>query len=125
MRNHVIMILFTMTYSSTITFAQSSPTPKETPELLEQGKSAFNANCAPCHGAKGDADTPVAKKFKSKPRSFISDKFKVGDTVKQIFETTTKGLPGTAMVGWPHIPEETRWAIAHYIKSLQINAIKK
>ena len=31
--------------------------------------TVFNANCAPCHGAAGDANTPAGKAFKVPPFS--------------------------------------------------------
>lgn len=93
--------------------------PKESPELLAKGKAAFTTNCAMCHGEKGDADSPAGQAMNPKPRNFLTTKFVNGDKPEQIFDSVTKGLPGTAMMAFGHIPEEDRWGLSYYIKSLQ------
>lgn len=92
---------------------------KSTPALVAKGKKAFVTNCATCHGDKGAGDGPAAAALNPKPRNFVTDAFKAGDTAEVIFETTSKGLKGTAMPGFAFIPEEDRWAISHYIVSLR------
>ena len=89
---------------------------RETPDLLAKGKSAFSKNCALCHAEDGNsANSPTGKAMNA--RNLISDPFKSGDSVEKIFETITKGLPGTAMAPFAHIPEEDRWGISYLIKS--------
>lgn len=89
--------------------------PKVTPALLEKGKAIFSANCVTCHGEQGDGNGPAGAYLNPKPRNFAKDKFKAGDKPQQVFNTVTKGLPGTAMVGFPQLPEEDRWAVAQYV----------
>lgn len=93
--------------------------PKETPALLEKGKAAYATNCAMCHGEKGDGDSPAGQAMNPKPRSFLTDKFVNGDAPEKLFDTVTKGLPGTAMIAFGHVSEEERWGIVYYVKSLQ------
>ena len=85
--------------------------PKVTPQLLEKGKTLFVSTCAPCHGEKGDATGPAAAALNPKPRNFHQDPFKQGSKREDIFNTATNGVPGTAMVGFPAMAEEDRWAI--------------
>lgn len=93
--------------------------PTSTPALLEKGKTSFTTNCATCHGDKGDGNGPAGQYMTPKPRDYSKDKFKKGDKVEQIFATVTSGLPGTSMVGFGHLSEEERWALAYYVKQLQ------
>ncbi len=92
--------------------------PKVTPELVEKGKGLFTTTCAPCHGEKGDATGPAAAALNPKPRNFHLDPFKQGSKREDIFNTATNGVPGTAMVGFPALPEDDRWAIATYVADL-------
>ncbi len=91
---------------------------KETPEILEAGKKLFGGTCVTCHGEKGDGNTPAGKALNPKPRNFLVDKFKNGDSVQNIFDSISKGLPGTAMTSYSFIAEEDRWKLAYYVKSL-------
>lgn len=96
--------------------------PPRTSALLAEGKAAYEGpatGCAACHGRSGEGNGPVAFSLKPPPRNLVKDKFKAGDSVEQIYTTITRGLPETRMVGYPHLDERTRWAIAHYIASLR------
>ena len=86
---------------------------------LEKGKATYNINCAMCHGEKGDANSPAGQALNPKPRNFLADNFKAGDSEDQIFQTITKGLPGTAMVAFAQIPEPDRKNLAAYVSSLR------
>ncbi len=92
--------------------------PAETPALTEKGTAAFTMNCVPCHGEKGDGTGIAAQALNPKPRNFTKDPFKNGGKVENIFDTVTKGLPGTAMVTFAQLPEEDRWALAYHVVAL-------
>jgi mono/diheme cytochrome c family protein len=102
--------------------AVAAKTPPSTPELLAKGKAAYTANCLTCHGDKGDGNGPVGKMLNPKPRDFSKGNFKAVDTVEKIYNTITNGLAGTAMVGYKHLPDNDRWALAYYVKSLKKKA---
>lgn len=96
--------------------APAAPTPPlPTPDLLAAGKAAYTANCAACHGATGEGNGPVAFALNPKPRNFVKDAFKAGDSVGAVFHTITYGLAGTKMVGYPQLPERDRWGLAYYV----------
>jgi mono/diheme cytochrome c family protein len=101
------------------TIASADP-PAPTPQLLELGKQSYALNCAACHGEKGDGKGPVAFAIKPPPRNFVSEPFKAGDTVPQIYTTLTNGLPNTKMVAYKHLPEEQRWALAYVVRAFRI-----
>jgi mono/diheme cytochrome c family protein len=94
--------------------------PPFTPKLLETGKQVYDLNCAACHGVRGRGDGPVAFAVKPPPRDLVKEPFKAGDRVDQIFHTVTNGLPNTRMVGYPHLKEIDRWALAYYVRALRI-----
>ena len=85
-----------------------------TPEKIENAKRLYVSNCLTCHGAQGDGLGIAGKYMMPKPRNF-KDKFKKGDSIQEIFTTLTKGLDGTAMVGFPSIPDEDRCSLARYV----------
>ncbi len=109
---HLILV------TAVVAQAAFAAAPKVTPELLEKGKTLFATTCAACHGEKGDGTGPAAAALNPKPRNFHADPFKQGTKVEDIFNTATNGVPGTAMVGFPGLPEEDRWAIASFVSSL-------
>jgi len=108
----------TLLLAALTSVAAFAGTPKATPAVLEKGKSLFVTTCSACHGEHGDGNGPAAAALNPKPRDFHTDEFKQGATVKDIFDTATNGVPGTLMVGFPSLPEDDRWAIAHYVASL-------
>lgn len=92
-----------------------------TPDLLTQGKTLYTANCTACHGEKGDGNGPAGKMMKPKPRSFADPKtaFKNGETAQNIFDTITKGLPGTAMPAYSKLNDREKSALTHYVLELR------
>lgn len=98
---------------------KAAKAPKLTPALLESGKTSYNINCAACHGEKGAGDGAAAAALNPKPRSFVSDAFKNGDKVENIYKSTSEGLAGTVMVAFAHLSEEERWALSYYVLELR------
>ena len=93
--------------------------PANTPELLAKGKTVYASTCLTCHGDKGDGMGPAGKYMSPKPRNFTKDTFKKGEKTEEIFNTITKGLDGTSMVGYASIPESDRWALTYYVQSFK------
>jgi len=106
-----------LTVASMLVLA-GAPPPK-TQALLDKGKASFTTNCVACHGEKGDGTGPAAVALNPKPRNYAKDPFKQGDKVEDIFKTLQTGVPGTPMVGFGHLPEEERWALAYWVLELK------
>lgn len=104
---------------STAAIAQVPAAPEPTPELLARGRKIFGAYCATCHGVTGAGDGPAGKVLTPRPRDFRTEPFRQGDSVLEVFATVTKGVPGTAMVAFPHLAEADRWAVAHHVAALR------
>ncbi len=99
----------------------TADTPSPSPQLLVTGKAIFESSvgCHACHGVTGQGNGPVAFSIKPPPRNFVTEPFKGGDSVEQVFATITYGLPRTSMVGYPQVPEVHRWALAYYVLSFR------
>jgi mono/diheme cytochrome c family protein len=86
--------------------------------LVAKGKTLFAVNCASCHGTGGRGDGPAAAALNPKPRNFTETYWRYGGGPARIVQTITNGSPGTAMAAFPSIPLEDRFAIAHYVRTL-------
>lgn len=98
--------------------------PRVTPQLLALGKKIYTQQCAACHGVRGRGDGEAAYLLYPKPRDFVAANYRLVSTWDRVptdedlFNTITRGMPGSAMPSWGHLPEEQRWALVYYIKSL-------
>lgn len=88
-------------------------------------KKVYEAWCSGCHGDKGRGDGPAATVLEVKPRDFLGESFKIRSTPsgqpptrKDIFDTVTRGLPGTAMPSFNFLPEQERWLAVDYVRKL-------
>ena len=113
---------------SVMAWAQAPAKPKapaESKVLLSKGKAAYEMNCIACHGVKGEGDGVAAAAMNPKPRNFAKETFKYGSSVEEIFVTITNGVKDTSMVSFQHVPEDDRWGVAYYVKSMLPKATKK
>jgi len=114
------LLLFTTGVDSN---AESKPIPSS-PKLLDLGKKVYNRQCAACHGARGRGDGEAAYLLYPKPRDFVAARYRLVSTWERVptdqdlFNTITRGMPGSAMPSWAHLPEKQRWALVYYVKSL-------
>ncbi len=99
--------------------AHAGKAPKRSPEVIALGKRSYAIWCIACHGETGAGDGSVANKLDPRPRKFSTEKFKQGSSVNQIFNTVSKGVPGSAMTAFKNLSEEERWALAWYVLELK------
>lgn len=84
----------------------------------------YNKQCAVCHGKEGKGDGEAAYLLMPRPRDFTSGKFRLTTTDngvpsnQDLFNTITRGMPGSAMPAWKHLPEKDRWNLARYVRKL-------
>lgn len=104
---------------------QSAATAETSSKLLERGKTVFDRECVVCHGEKGEGNGKAAYLLFPKPRDFTLGSFKVRSTPsgeppqdKDIFNSISNGLPGSAMPSFVSISEDDRWALVEYLKKL-------
>lgn len=105
------------------TAARAGPPPAKSPALVEKGRASYLANCSACHGDGGKGDGVASAALDPKPRDLVVGAYRNGVKVGQIYETLGKGIDGTTMVSFSHLPEEERWALAYYV--LELRAKKK
>ena len=98
--------------------------PPSTPKLVALGKQIYAQQCAACHGIGGRGDGEATYLLYPKPRDLVAARYRQVSTWEgvptdqDIFDTITRGMPGSAMPSWQHLPREQRWALVYYIKSL-------
>ena len=99
----------------TARFAQN-PTP-DTPETIDAGRTAFQTNCAICHGPRGLGDGPQA--FLLQPRPVNLQLHVPQHAQGEIHYWITSGVAGTGMPAWKDTLSDTqRWQIVRYLQAL-------
>lgn len=92
--------------------------------LLKLGKEVYARRCAPCHGANGEGDGAAAYLLYPRPRDFKNGTYHFGSTWEgtptddDLYVSISRGIPGSAMPSWAHLPEKERWGLVHFVKSL-------
>ncbi|MEX0803456.1 MAG: ethylbenzene dehydrogenase-related protein [Candidatus Binatia bacterium] len=98
--------------------------PPSTPALVASGKQIYAQQCAACHGIGGRGDGEAAYLLYPKPRDFVAARYRLVSTWDRVptdqdlFDTISRGMPGSAMPSWEHLATEQRWGLVYYIKSL-------
>ena len=90
---------------------------KSDPKLLADAKKLAEQNCATCHGPGGKGDGPAAAALPPpKPADWTSAKV-AAETDGEIFWKISNGRG--SMPPWKHLPDNQRWQLVTYIRSLQ------
>lgn len=85
--------------------------PRQMPDLA-RGQTLYAENCASCHGAAGDAKTPLAVGMDPPPIAFTDRERARERSLFALYQVIDQGLEGTAMSSFGHLPEEDKWALA-------------
>lgn len=89
-------------------------------EVATAGQKIYKANCAMCHGEKGDlvGGLPNA-------RNLVEGKWKQGDGMIALYKVLQNGIPGTQMASFKAtLKPFERWAILNYIDTITNNKSK-
>lgn len=90
-----------------------------TAELLERGETRYNAYCAPCHGMTGDGNGIIAYRGAIVVPGFHNDRLRTV-AIGYYFDVITNGV--NRMYSYANrIPPEDRWAVAAYVRALQLS----
>ena len=95
-----------------------SRSPRRPPDLAK-GEQLFKVGCTACHGADGRAQVTIAQNMEPQPANFHDPDTMSGLTPYKAFNTTSFGVPGTAMPGFPTLSEEERWSLAFFVFTLR------
>jgi mono/diheme cytochrome c family protein len=90
-----------------------------TPELMVRGQQRFNIYCSPCHGEVGDGNGMVVQRGFKHPPSYHIDRLRKAP-IGYFFDVMTNGF-GAMPDYAEQIPPADRWAIAAYIRALQLS----
>jgi len=95
--------------------AKKNPLPDDK-KVVEQGEKLAKINCVSCHGAKGKGDGVAAAALNPKPADWTSSHVQ-SETDGELFWKISNGRG--PMPPWKHLPENDRWALVRYIRSLK------
>ena len=84
---------------------------------IGNAKKAVETNCVSCHGPGGKGDGPASAALPPpKPANWTSEAVQK-QTDGEIFWKMSNGRG--AMPPWKHLPENERWEIVNYIRTLK------
>jgi mono/diheme cytochrome c family protein len=90
-----------------------------TRDVLLRGEQRYNIFCSPCHGRLGDGHGMIVTRGYKVPTSFHDDRLRNAQ-VGYFFNVMTQGF-GVMPSYASQIPAADRWAIAAYIRALQLS----
>lgn len=76
------------------------------------GQRLYAAHCAVCHGDTGDGQGLAARFLYPKPRDFRQGRFRLvrssngAPTREDLQDVLLRGMPGSSMPSWAHLPEQ-------------------
>jgi mono/diheme cytochrome c family protein len=90
-----------------------------TQALMERGHERFDIFCSPCHGKQGTGLGMIVERGFKQPSSFHTDRLRE-QPIGYFFDVMTQGF-GQMSSYAVQVPPEDRWAIAAYIRALQLS----
>ena len=96
------------------------PPPPVTLALIERGQDRFRQFCTPCHSELGDGRGMVVMRGFSPPPSYHIARLREAPT-QHFYDVITNGY-GAMYSFAQRVPPPDRWAIAAYIRALQLSA---
>jgi mono/diheme cytochrome c family protein len=99
--------------------AELDTRPQLTPALLQRGQDRYMIYCAVCHDAAGYGDGIVPSRGFPRPPSFHTTRLRQA-TSRHFVDVITNGY-GVMYAYRDRVPPDDRWAIAAYIRALQLS----
>ena len=90
-----------------------------TDSVMRRGQERFNVFCSPCHGRTGAGDGMIVQRGYRRPPTYHQDRLREAP-VGHFFDVMTNGFGAMPDYG-VLIKVEDRWAIAAYIRALQLS----
>jgi hypothetical protein len=87
--------------------------------VMHRGQERFNIYCSPCHGRTGDGNGMIVQRGYRHPPSFLVDRL-LQAPPGHVFDVITNGF-GAMPDYAAQIKTADRWAIAAYIRALQLS----
>ena len=89
-----------------------------TSQVIRRGQQRFDIYCSPCHSRLGDGRGMIVRRGFKQPSSFHIDRLR-NQPIGYFFDVMTQGF-GQMSSYASQVPVEDRWAIAAYIRALQL-----
>src|SRR5205814_4402060 len=87
--------------------------------VMARGQERFNIYCSPCHGRTGQGDGMIVRRGYRRPPTYHQDRLRSAP-VGHFFDVITNGF-GAMPEYAAQIKVDDRWAIAAYIRALQLS----
>ncbi|SDK36566.1 c-type cytochrome [Microbulbifer yueqingensis] len=97
---------------------QSPPTALSRAQL-ERGRERYGIFCSPCHGGSGHGDGMVVQRGFPAPPSLHSERLRAAP-LRHYYDVISGGI-GRMYAYGARVPPQDRWAIAVYIRALQLS----
>jgi high-affinity iron transporter len=88
------------------------------PEARASGRKLFLANCALCHGERGDGHGRRNAGLAKAPANFTDPAWRRGATPRRVFFVIREGLHGTPMPAWNWLSPDETWELVAHVLSL-------
>jgi mono/diheme cytochrome c family protein len=92
-------------------------------EVLERGQERFNVYCTPCHSRVGNGLGEIVQRG-FKPAGNLHDQVRLSQPLSHYFYVMTHGY-GAMPDYSAQLPPADRWAVAAYIRALQLSQAAK
>jgi mono/diheme cytochrome c family protein len=90
-----------------------------TMKVLERGEERYNIYCAPCHSRVGNGDGMIVQRGYAQAANFQTNRLRLA-TLGHFFDVMTNGYGSMPDYAEQMTPED-RWAVAAYIRALQLS----
>jgi mono/diheme cytochrome c family protein len=80
----------------------------------KRGEALFATSCASCHGPRGAGDGATAKTQLPPPTDLTSHQY----SIESVCATITRGIPATAMPGYPDLSDDDLRALVTFTQQL-------
>jgi mono/diheme cytochrome c family protein len=94
-----------------------------TSEVINRGQERYRIFCAMCHGETGEGDGMIVRRGYRKPPTYHEDRLRQA-RVGYFFRVMTEGF-GAMPPYRAQVPVQDRWAIAAYIRALQLSQMNQ
>ncbi len=105
--------------------ASAETTPPSSPDKPDRGRQLYAQHCAACHGENGNGQGLAARFIYPKPRDFRSGRFRLISnpngvpSLDDLQAVLVRGMPGSSMVSWNHLPAADRQLLAETVLSFR------
>jgi len=88
-------------------------------QAQEAGSAIFAANCAICHGVRGDGHGLRREGMTPPPANLTLLTWSDPTRASRVYQAIRNGISGTAMTSWPTLSDPEVWNVVSYIYSLR------